>query len=103
MTEREDDVSELFERAGRSATYLDGYRLCGPGCPQPAADGSCASHSDCTSRGCDCHLFARSALDPPQDPDSWKHKADPGEPHSDIAGQVYRCFCVEAPSTTKRE
>lgn len=92
----EDDLSALYERAAAGEVLIDGYRLCGPGCSSPdPADNSCKDHQDCVDRGCHCHLFSRDEDAPPQDPDSWKHRAKPDEPHDDVRGQVFRCFCVK--------
>ena len=98
-----DDVTALYALAKKDHTYLDKYRLCGTGCTPPdPKDGSCKNERNCTDKKCACHLFARKETDPPQNPDSWKHKADPGKPHAPREGYVYRCFCVEPPAKPAR-
>ena len=91
----DDDLEGLNELLALGPVILDGYTLCGSGCSAPnPTTGACPATTTCKGP-CSCHLFGRSALDPPQDPNSWKHKANPGVPHAPIAGQVYRCFCVK--------
>jgi hypothetical protein len=78
------------------------YTLCGPGCSlrDKIVEGQkeevwCMNDSPCVARGCECHLFSRGLDDPPQDPDSWKHVAEPGQKMQKDNTQAYHCFCVQ--------
>jgi len=90
---------ELFTSdSERIPTIIDGYRFCGPGCNRPgegSGDIWCVTAKPCEKRGCACHLFSRDKDASPQDPDSWRHEADPRHKIPKGDDRIYRCFCVE--------
>jgi hypothetical protein len=82
---------------------LDGvYNVCGSGCTlrDNIVEGQkevvwCMHDNACVAKGCDCHLFSSDLNDPPQDPDSWRHEAEPAEKIQKDNNRAYHCFCVK--------
>jgi hypothetical protein len=80
----------------------DSYTVCGSGCwlrdkivEGQKAEVWCMNDSPCVAIGGECHLFSRGLDDPPQDPDSWMHVAEPGQKVQKDNTQAYHCFCVQ--------
>jgi hypothetical protein len=78
------------------------YTICGSGCwlRDKIVEGQkeevwCVNDSPCATLGCECHLFSRDLDESPQDPDSWKHVAEPGQKMQKDNTQAYHCFCVK--------